>query len=146
MSPSRSADAAPTRSRTRSPAALAPMGKVFAVAAVLEAVTWVGLLRGMFLKYVTRSTERGVTIFGPLHGYMFVIYIAVAVVAAVVLRWSWWVAAIALLAAIPPLATIPLEIIFRRRGLLSRRTREPRPHAQPPVERDCAPLTKEGHS
>lgn len=146
MSPSRSADAAPTRSRTRSPAALAPMGKVFAVAAVLEAVTWVGLLRGMFLKYVTRSTERGVTIFGPIHGYMFVVYIVVTVIAAVVLRWSWWVAAIALLAAIPPLATIPLEIIFRRRGLLSPRTREPRRRASRSTTHDAALPTKEEHS
>jgi len=37
------------------------------------------------------------------------------------LRWPWWAAGLALLAAVPPLVTLPLEGWFKRRGLLSTR-------------------------
>ena len=43
-------------------------GKAFAVVAMIEAVTWTGLLLGMFLKYVTETTDLGVWLFGRLHG------------------------------------------------------------------------------
>ncbi|PPG37456.1 hypothetical protein C5C17_17795 [Pseudoclavibacter sp. RFBA6] len=95
------------------------MAKVFVVAACLEALTWAGLLVGMFLKYVTETTDVGVRIFGALHGGMFLVYIVIAITAAVILRWRWWVAILALLAAIPPLVTVPLEMWMRRRGHLA---------------------------
>ena len=44
-------------------------------------------------------------------------------VAAVSLRWKWWVALLALLASVPPLVTLPLEIWLRRTGRLARRPR-----------------------
>ncbi|MBD5382739.1 MAG: DUF3817 domain-containing protein [Clavibacter sp.] len=69
--------------------------------AVIEAITWTGLLVGMFLKYVTETTELGVYVFGRLHGAAFVLYVIVTAVA-----------------AIPPLATLPLEVGLRRRGYL----------------------------
>lgn len=96
------------------------MAKAFIVAAFLEAFTWAGLLAGMFLKYVTGTTDVGVSIFGALHGGMFLIYLATALITAITLRWPWWVATLSILAAVPPLVTIPLEIWLRRRGHLSR--------------------------
>ena len=102
------------------PSPISPAGRLFAAAAFFEALTWAGLLAGMFLKYVTGTTELGVWLFGRLHGAAFVAYVAVALFAAVRLRWPWWAALAALAAAIPPLATLPLEIWFRRRGLLAR--------------------------
>lgn len=66
------------------------IGRVFVVAAFLEAFTWAGLLVGMFLKYVTETTDVGVSIFGALHGGMFLIYAAVALVTAIALKWPWW--------------------------------------------------------
>jgi len=94
---------------------------MFAVVAFIEAFTWAGLLVGMFLKYVTVSTEAGVWLFGRLHGGAFMIYVAVTVVAAISLRWRWWVTLTTLLAAIPPLVTIPVERWLQRTGRLSRR-------------------------
>jgi len=94
------------------------MAKVFVVAAFLEAFTWAGLLVGMFLKHVTKTTGLGVSIFGALHGGVFLIYLVIVITAAVILRWRWWVAVLAVLAAIPPLVTMPLEIWMRRRGHL----------------------------
>ena len=98
---------------------LSTTGRVFAVAAFVEAFTWAGLLVGMFFKYVTETTDQLVSIFGALHGGMFMIYVVVAIVAGIILRWRWWELVLALLASIPPLTTIPLEIWLRRRGSLA---------------------------
>jgi integral membrane protein len=97
----------------------AGIGKVFSIIAMLEGLTWAGLLIGMFLKYTTKTTELGVTIFGPLHGIVFISYVVITVVTAVRLRWPLWATLLAMLAAVPPLVTIPMEIWFKRRGLLS---------------------------
>ena len=59
------------------------------MAAFLEAFTWAGLLMGMFLEYVTGTTDVGVGIFGALHGGMFLIALAIALITAVMLRWPW---------------------------------------------------------
>jgi integral membrane protein len=96
----------------------ADIGKVFAFVALLEGVSWAGLLIGMFLKYTSKTTELGVTIFGPLHGIVFISYVVVTVLAGMRLRWPAWALLLALLAAVPPLVTIPLELWFKRRGLL----------------------------
>lgn len=100
---------------------LSPAGRLFAVAAFVEGLTWAGLLVGMLLKYGTQTTEWGVWLFGRLHGVAFLFYLAVALVSAIRLRWPWWAWLLALLAAVPPLVTVPLEIWFRRIGLLARR-------------------------
>ena len=101
------------------------IGRLFAIMAIVEATTWLGLLVGMFLKYVTQTTDVGVSIFGALHGGAFLAYLAVLAVSFFVLRWPWWVAALAIAAAVPPLMTIPLEIWMRRRGYLDRRSPAP---------------------
>lgn len=95
------------------------LGKLFSLIALLEGLTWAGLLIGMFLKYTTKTTELGVALFGPLHGIVFISYVVVTVIAALRLRWPLWATLLALLAAVPPLVTIPMEIWFKRRGLLS---------------------------
>lgn len=95
------------------------MGRVFATVAFIEALTWAGLLIGMYLKYQTADpTPVGVKIFGPIQGVAFMVYVVVAVLAAIRLRWPWWAALLALAAAVPPLVTLPLEWWFKRRGLL----------------------------
>jgi len=88
--------------------------------AFVEATTWLGLLVGMFLKYVTQTTDVGVSIFGALHGGAFLAYVAVVGISFFVLRWPWWVAGIALAAAVPPLVTIPVERWMRLSGYLGR--------------------------
>ncbi|MEG1679214.1 MAG: DUF3817 domain-containing protein [Stenotrophomonas sp.] len=100
---------------------MTPAGKLFAAAALIEGVTWAGLLIGMLLKYGTGTTELGVWLFGRLHGLAFVFYVVVSLYAWVKLRWPLWAVLLALVAAVPPLVTVPLEIWFRRIGLLSKR-------------------------
>ncbi len=96
------------------------MGRVFAIVALFEAFTWAGLLVGMYFKYhAGEPTTLGVRIFGPVHGLAFMVYVVVSVLTALRQRWPWWATLLALLAAIPPLVTLPLELWFRRMGLLT---------------------------
>lgn len=96
-----------------------PIGRAYAVSALVEAATWLGLLFGMFLKHVTETTEVGVQVFGPIHGIAFIAYVALTITAAVKLRWRPRVTVVALLAAIPPLTTIAAERWISRRGDLA---------------------------
>lgn len=98
---------------------ISPIGRAFSIVALIEALTWAGLLVGMLLKYKLGVTDSGVWLFGRLHGAAFLAYLAVAIVAAWRLNWPLWAILLAILAAIPPLMTLPLEVWFRKRGLLA---------------------------
>ena len=89
---------------------------LFRRVAVAEAITWALLLTGMFLKYVTETTELGVSVFGMLHGVVFVAYAVVAVVVAVDQRWTARRTVAALASAVPPFATVPFHA-FRAPGV-----------------------------
>jgi integral membrane protein len=91
---------------------------LFRTVAVAEALTWVGLLAGMYVKYVPETTELGVEVFGPIHGAVFVLYVAVALLTARQLRWSPGTTLLALAASVPPFATVVFEWWARRSGRL----------------------------
>ncbi|MGX7824742.1 DUF3817 domain-containing protein [Actinokineospora sp. 24-640] len=91
---------------------------LFRFVALAEAVSWIGLLTGMFFKYVTESGELGVKVFGPIHGAVFVAYLAVAWFAARKLAWDRRATLWALLASVPPLATLLFERWALRTGKL----------------------------
>ncbi len=93
--------------------------RLFRTVAVAEAFTWAGLLAGMFLKYVTGTTEVGVQVFGMLHGIVFIGYVLTTVVVAVDQRWSRGRTLLGLVSAIPPFATLLFERYAERRGLLA---------------------------
>ncbi len=93
--------------------------RLFRTVAIAEAITWTGLLVGMFLKYVTETTEVGVRVFGMAHGVVFVAYVVTTVVVWVDRRWSAGRGLLTLVAAVPPLATLPLEWWAVRKGWLS---------------------------
>ena len=90
----------------------------FRIVAVAEALSWIGLLAGMYVKYVPETSEVGVQVFGPIHGAVFVVYVLVALVAARVLGWSRGTALLALVASVPPLATVVFERWAGRTGRL----------------------------
>lgn len=90
----------------------------FRVVAVAEALSWIGLLAGMYLKYVPQTTEQGVHVFGPIHGAVFVAYVVVTMVTSRVLRWSPRTTVVALVCSIPPLATVWFERLATRNGRL----------------------------
>ncbi len=90
----------------------------FRVIAIAEACSWLGLLIGMYLKYVPETTEAGVKIFGPIHGTIFLAYLAISLVARSTFGWSFKVFALALVSSIPPFATVLFEVLADRAGLL----------------------------
>ncbi len=92
--------------------------RAFRAVAVGEAVTWALLLSGMFLKYVTETTELGVQVFGMVHGVVFIAYCLVAVVVATDQRWSLARTVAGVVAAVPPFATLLFEAYAERRALL----------------------------
>jgi integral membrane protein len=92
----------------------------FRIVAVAEALSWVGLLIGMYVKYVPETTELGVKVFGPIHGGIFVAYVVVALVASRVLRWSPRTTVLALVCSVPPLATVWFERLATRNDKLLR--------------------------
>ena len=90
----------------------------FRIVAVAEALSWVGLLAGMYVKYVPATSEVGVQVFGPIHGGIFVAYVVVALVAGRLLRWNAGTTLLALAASVPPMATVLFERWASRTGRL----------------------------
>jgi integral membrane protein len=82
---------------------------LFRVVAVAEALSWVGLLAGMYVKYVPEASELGVQVFGPVHGGIFLAYVLVALLTGRALRWTRGTTLLALAASVPPLATVGFE-------------------------------------
>ncbi len=93
--------------------------RLFFAVATAEAVTWTLLLIGMFLKYVTETTELGVRIGGMLHGVVFIVYVLVGLVVWVDRRWTAGTGLLVLATAVPPLATLWTERWLDRRGQLA---------------------------
>ena len=56
--------------------------------ALAEVVTWALLLLGMLLKYVTRTTDLAVTVFGLVHGVVFIAFCIVTLLLWVNQRWT----------------------------------------------------------
>lgn len=92
--------------------------RLYRAVATAEAITWALLLTGMFLKYVTRTTELGVQVFGMVHGVVFIAYCLTTVLLWLDQRWPLSRLVLGLAAAVPPFATIPFERHAERQGLL----------------------------
>jgi len=94
------------------------VARAFRAVAIAEAVSWVLLLVGMFVKYVPETTELGVQIAGPVHGAVFLAYVAITLLAWRVLGWAPATGLLALAASIPPLITVVFERWAQRTGKL----------------------------
>jgi integral membrane protein len=90
---------------------------MFRLVALLEAVSWVGLLIGMYFKYLgTPRTEIGVKVFGMAHGLVFVGFLVAALLAGIAFRWAVSTWLLALLASVVPLASVIFVIWADRIG------------------------------
>lgn len=93
--------------------------RIFKVLAIAEGFSWAALLVGMFLKWVTRTTELGVEIAGPIHGTFFIGYGISALSLWGMQRWPFRVAFFAGLSAVFPFATVWFERWAGRHGHLT---------------------------
>ena len=97
----------------------ATLVRLFVVVASVEALSWLGLLVGMYVKYFTGAGELGVKIFGPVHGGVFVAYVLLTLLVSRTLRWSVWTTLLALACSVPPFATLAFEWWAVRTGRLA---------------------------
>lgn len=109
--------------------------RLFRVVAFAEAVTWALLLGGMFLKYVTETTEVGVRIGGMLHGVVFIAYLLVTIAVAIDAKWRAGRTLVGLLAAIPPFFTVWFDLAMEKRGALPEQWRLRQEQGQGPLEK-----------
>lgn len=91
---------------------------LFRVVATAEAVSWLGLLAGMFVKWVLHGSQAGVHVFGPVHGTIFLLYLVAVLVAGRRFAWDTRTCLLAVVAAFPPFATLVFERWADQRGLL----------------------------
>lgn len=91
----------------------------FRVFAAAEAVSWTGLLIGIYFKRVADWGPAGVQIFGPIHGTVFIGYVLVALLTWRQQRWSLFVGLAALAASVPPFFTLAFELFASRTGRLA---------------------------
>ncbi|MFB9907912.1 DUF3817 domain-containing protein [Allokutzneria oryzae] len=92
--------------------------KRFRLIAIAEACSWLGLLVGMLFEHVLDVSDLGVKIFGPVHGGLFMIYVLVAFLVRKPLGWDNRTLVWALVASIPPCATVLFERWAARKGRL----------------------------
>ncbi|MDT5324248.1 MAG: hypothetical protein QOF25_1400 [Mycobacterium sp.] len=91
----------------------------FRLVALTEAVTWVGLLVGMYFKYLgSPRTEIGVKVFGMAHGLVFIAFVVTAVLVGMAFKWTVSTWLLALLASIVPLGSVIFLIWADRTGRL----------------------------
>ena len=96
----------------------------FRLVALAEAVSWVGLLVGMYFKYLgTPRTEIGVKIFGMAHGLVFIAFVVAGSAGRDRRRWKVGTWLLALLASIVPLCSVIFLIWADRTGRMGARER-----------------------
>lgn len=92
---------------------------LFRTVAFAEACSWLGLLIGMYFKYVPENgNEIGVKVFGPVHGGIFLTFLLMTLLARNTFGWSLRTTALAAVSSIPPFATALFEVLAERAGLL----------------------------
>ena len=77
----------------------------FRLIAMAEAVSWVGLLVGMYFKYL-----------GMVHGLVFIAFVVAGLVVGIAVRWTLGTWLLALLASIVPLCSVIFLIWADRTG------------------------------
>ena len=79
----------------------------FRLIAFAEAVSWIGLLVGMYFKYLgAPRTELGVKVFGPVHGGIFIAFVVAALLVGMVFKWRAGTWLLALAGSIVPLGSV----------------------------------------
>lgn len=92
----------------------------FRLIALAEAVSWIGLLTGMYFKYLgTPRTEIGVQVFGMAHGLIFIAFVVTGLLVGVAVGWRIGTWLLALLASIVPLGSVIFLIGAERTGRMA---------------------------
>jgi integral membrane protein len=93
--------------------------RLFVALAVAEAITWTALIVSQIVKEPLGLNAITLTAIGAVHGFVFISYGATAILVAINQRWHFGIGLLAVVAALLPYATIPLEIVQAKRGALN---------------------------
>jgi integral membrane protein len=93
--------------------------RLFRTVAIAEAFTWALLILGMIGKYLLDVGGLGVTIGGGPHGFVFLLYLVVAVLVGLNQRWSGALVLVTLITSVLPFATVPMDRWLEKRGRLA---------------------------
>ncbi|MGO2660650.1 DUF3817 domain-containing protein [Mycetocola reblochoni] len=96
----------------------------FQATLLTEGVTWCGLLVALAFKYLINGWTFGVTVFGWIHGVVWLAVVLAILLAAVRFRWPIWLAPVGLAMSVLPFLTLPFEWWMRRADRLRRAGRE----------------------
>lgn len=91
---------------------------LFRTFAVAEAISWTLLIAALIVRAVTDDGSFFVPVAGGIHGFVFLCYGATSILVAKNNRWRPWPTAVALVSAVIPYATIPVEVWLHRTGRL----------------------------
>jgi integral membrane protein len=83
--------------------------RIFRICAIVEAITWIGLLASMYQKYIQDTPGPALHVFGSLHGYACLAYVLVVFLVRAEYGWSNKITLLALASSVPPFATVPFE-------------------------------------
>ncbi len=75
--------------------------RLLMIVTFIEAISWLGLLAGMVAKYGF-DNERGVSIMGPVHGFLFMAFVVLLLITHVQERWPFSKTILAFVESIPP--------------------------------------------
>ena len=64
------------------------MIRLLRAVSIVEATSYLILVVATIVKY-TAGNESGVTVMGPIHGVLFLVYAALVVICADTLQWKW---------------------------------------------------------
>ena len=102
--------------------------KLFRTIAIAEAISWTLLIAGMIIRSAT-DWALGVRIGGSIHGFIVIGFFVLTVFIAKNQHWKLHTTALVLLSAIPPYATIPVDVWLHRSGKLDGQWRKESQHA-----------------
>src|SRR5690606_23223824 len=92
--------------------------RFYRIVAIAEAITWTLLIAGLLMKYVFELGDVGVRVGGSIHGFVFLLYAATAVLVGINQRWNIGLIVAGVLTAIVPYATVPFDLWLVRKGRL----------------------------
>ncbi len=79
----------------------------FRLVALAEALSWVGLLVGMYFKYLgSPRTEIGVKVYGMTHGLILLAFVVTGLLVGIAVRWTVGTWLLALPASVVPLCSV----------------------------------------
>jgi len=92
--------------------------RLYQVLATAEMLTWAGLVAAMISQYGFGNEVQWFFVAGLSHGIVFLAYALTALVIGINLRWGFGLTLVAVMVAIVPFATVPLDRWLLRKNKL----------------------------